>query len=86
MKLASVVLAATLALGASAASAQTYVERRVTVRPSGYLPPPPAPQGRVTPDEIRDYQMDQLEKRQEAEERAMEMRHLAERRAIDPDD
>ncbi|NNM72599.1 hypothetical protein [Enterovirga aerilata] len=85
MKVTSVVLAGALALVASAASAQTYVERRVTVRPSGYLPPP-APQGMVSADEIRDYQMDQLEMRQEAEERALEMRHLAERRAIDPDE
>ena len=86
MKVTSVVLAGALALVASAASAQTYVERRVTVRPSGYLPPPPAPVGAMSLDEVRDYQMDQLERRQEAEERALEMRQLAERRAIDPDE
>jgi hypothetical protein len=86
MKVTSVVLAGALALVASAASAQTYVERRVTVRPSGYLPPPPAPQGMMSTDEIRDFRMDQLENRQEAEERALEMRHVAERRAIDPED
>ncbi len=87
MKLTSLALAGALALVASAASAQTYSERRVvTVRPSGYLPPPPAPQGRMSADEIRDFQMDQLENRQEAEERALEMRHLAERRAVDADD
>jgi hypothetical protein len=85
MKVTSVVLAGALALVASAASAQTYVERRVTVRPSGYLPPP-APMGAMSPDEIRDFHMDQLENRQEAEQRALEMRQLAERRAIDPDE
>ena len=86
MKLTSVVLAGAMVLVASAASAQTYVERRVTVRPSGYLPPAGPPQGMMTADEIRDYRMDMLENRQEAEERAMEMRHHAERRAIDPED
>ena len=86
MKLTSVALAGALALVASAASAQTYVERRVTVRPSGYLPPPPAPQGAMSREEVRDFHMDQLEKRHEAEERAMEMRQLAERRAVDPDE
>jgi hypothetical protein len=86
MKVTSVVLAGALALVASAASAQTYVERRVTVRPSGYLPPPPAPLGTMSPDDIRDFHMDQLENRQEAEQRALEMRQLAERRAIDPDE
>jgi hypothetical protein len=87
LKLTSVVLAGALALVATAASAQTYSERRVvTVRPSGYLPAPPAPQGTLSIDEIRDFQMDQLENRQEAEERALEIRHMAERRAIDADD
>lgn len=86
MKAISVVLAGALALGASAASAQTYVERRVTVRPSGYLPPPPPPQGLMTRDEVRDFQMDQLENRQEAERRSLEMRQHAERRAVDPDE
>ena len=85
MKINTVVLAGALALVASAASAQTYVQRPVTVRPSGYVVAP-APQGMMTADDIRDYQMDQLEKRQEAEERALEMRQLAERRAIDPDE
>ena len=85
MNAKSVVLAGALALVASAASAQTYVQRPVTVRPSGYVVAP-APQGLVTAEEIRDYRMDQLEKRQEAEERALEMRQLAERRAIDPDE
>jgi len=86
MKVTSVVLAGALALVASAASAQTYVERRVPVRPGGYLPPPPAPLGAMSPDEIRDFQLDQLENRQEAEQRSLEMRQLAERRAIDPDE
>ena len=86
MKVTSVVLAGALALVASAASAQTYVERRVTVRPSGYLPPPPAPPGVVSADELRDFHMDQLENRQEAERRSLEMRQLAERRTIDPDE
>lgn len=85
MKARSVVLAGALALVASAASAQTYVQRPVTVRPSGYIVAP-APQAVLSADEVRDYQMDQLEKRQEAEERALEMRQLAERRAIDPDE
>jgi hypothetical protein len=86
MKVTSVVLAGALALVASAASAQTYVERRVTVRPSGYLPPRPVPYGTMSPDEVRDFQMDQLENRQEAEQRSLEMRQLAERRAVDPDE
>ena len=85
MKAKSVALAGMLALLGTAASAQTYVERRVTVRPSGYVVPP-APQGLMTADEINDYRMDQLEGRHDAEERAMEMRHHAERRALDPDD
>ena len=86
MKVTSVVLAGALALVASAASAQTYVERRVTVRPSGYLPPPPVAYGTMSPDEVRDFQMDQLDNRQEAEQRSLEMRQLAERRAVDPDE
>jgi hypothetical protein len=44
-----------------------------------------APQGTLTPDEIREYQMDQLESRQEMQRRALRLRQEAERRAIDPD-
>jgi hypothetical protein len=45
-----------------------------------------APQGGLSPDELRDYQMDQLESRQEMQRRAMRLRQQAERRAIDPED
>jgi hypothetical protein len=44
-----------------------------------------APQATLTADELRDYQMDQLESRQEMQRRALRLRQEAERRAIDPD-
>ncbi len=50
-------------------------------RPIVYAPP-----AGLSPDELRDYHMDQLESRQEMERRALRLRQQAERRAIDPED
>lgn len=84
MKAAFLGTAAALLLAATAASAQSLAERRITVRPHAYAVPPPA--GFVSGDELREYRMDQLEGRQDAELRALELRQLAERRAVDPDE
>ena len=70
-------LAATAALG-SAALAQGYP---VAGRPYG-----PAPARMLSPDEVRDYQRDQLDRRHEAERAALRMHQKAERRALGIDD
>lgn len=70
-------LAATAAL-TSAATAQGY----------GYAYPRAAytPQRMLSPDEVRDYQRDQVERRQEMERKALHMHQKAERRALGMDD
>ena len=40
----------------------------------------------LSPDEVRDYQRDQVERRQEMERKALHMQQKAERRALGIDD
>lgn len=75
MKTILIALAATTALG-SAALAQPI---RARVVPYSY---PPG----LNADEIRDYQLDQAERRHEIEREALRFNQQAERRAIDPDE
>ena len=82
MRTRLVALAATAVICASAlpcggASAQGY--------PARAFPPPPRG---LTLDEIRDYERDQLDRRQEMERAALRMHQKAERRArgLDDDD
>lgn len=76
MRLATLTLAATAALGfaATAASAQP-IRTRVYAYPPG-----------LSAEEIRDYQRDQLERRQEIDREALRFSQRAERLAVDPDD
>lgn len=53
------------------------------IRTRYYAPPPPIG---LDPDEVRDYQRDQLERRQEMERQALHFRQKVERHSIDPDD
>lgn len=68
-------LAATVVV-AGAASAQGYAYPR-----AAYVP-----QRMLSPDEVRDYQRDQVERRQEMERKALHMQQKAERRALGMDD
>lgn len=74
MKTILLALAATTALG-SVAYAQGPLRTRVYAYPPG-----------LSADEIRDYRMDQIERRQEMDREALRFNQKAERRAIDPDE
>lgn len=69
-------LAAAGTLAASAASAAPLYA-------SSY---PPAPARWLSPDEIRDYEEDQLERRQDMERDALHLRQKAQRRAYGLDE
>jgi hypothetical protein len=87
MRRPMIALAATLAFG-SAGNAQGYQPTVVPVPGRAYAAPVvayPAPPG-LTADEIRDYQEDQLDRRQEMERASLELRQKAERRARGFDD
>lgn len=78
-----IVLAATVAFS-SAAFAQSRSATVVTVPGRAYAPPVvayPAPVG-LSADEIRDYQEDQLDRRQEMQRDRLRMNQMAERRVL----
>lgn len=72
-----------LMIGAAAAAllGSAFAAQSQPLRMRVYGPPPG-----LTADEIRDYRMDQLERRQEIQRERLEMRQRVERRMVDPDD
>lgn len=77
----SAAAAMTMTLTSSASAADVPLRTRV------YAPPYAAsyPAG-LSADEIRDYQIDQMERRHEMEREALRFNQKAERRMMDPDD
>ena len=72
--LTAIAAAAALAAAMSVANAQP-IRTRVFSAPVG-----------LTADEVRDYQIEQMERRHEMEREALRFDQRAERRQIDPDD
>lgn len=70
--------AATAAIGAATAAAEARPLRTV-VYAERY------PVG-LSPDEVLDYRMEQLERRQEIERERLQFTHTIQRRALDPDE
>lgn len=80
MRTVLLALAATAAC-VTGASAADYGPIRTRV----YVAPVPYPPG-MDADEVRDHQMEMVERRQEAEREALRFSQRVERRWIDPDD
>lgn len=74
--------AAAFLLGSAALAGPAMAADRPLRAPIYYAPPPVG----LDPDEVRDYQRDQLERRQEMERQALRFRQKVERRNLDPDD